>query len=168
MVNEECIAVWRKESKKKAEEYQRKVKMSEKKKDIEFLMTKGEWLKAAQTVFNTYIRLRDEGNNCISCDCSMKGRKGDASHFWASTYSALRFNEDNVHLSCVPCNQFKSGNIQEYRPRLIKKIGMVRVEWLDNHAHDKLDISIPDIKELISEYRMKIKHLKTQPHDKND
>ena len=159
--SEACIAAWRNVSKEKAIEKQRKLNAVQKKKDLDSLMTKSEWLKLAQTVFNLFIRTRDAGQKCISCDCSMQGRKGDASHYFPSTYSALRFDEDNVHLACVPCNQFKSGNLHEYRPRLIKKIGVARVKWLDDHAHDKFEITIPEIKELITEYRQKIKQLKT-------
>jgi len=124
------------------------------------LMKKGDWLKLLQATFNTYIRMRDAKDNCISCDTPMANRKGDASHFYATTYSFLRFNEDNVHLSCVPCNQFKSGNIHEYRPRLIKKIGLEKVEWLDNNAHNKLDLPIIEIQELIKKYKNKIAELK--------
>lgn len=136
------------------------MKRHQRKADVEKLMTKGEWLKLAQTVFNLFIRTRDAGQKCISCDCDMSTRKGDASHFYATTYSSLRFEPDNVHLSCVHCNQHLSGNIHEYRPRLIKKIGAARVKWLDDHAHDKFEITIDEIKELIKEYRQKIKNLK--------
>jgi hypothetical protein len=31
----------------------------------------------------------------------------------------------------VQCNKDKGGNIHAYRPRLIQKIGLERVEWLD-------------------------------------
>jgi len=123
------------------------------------LMTKGEWLNLAQKVFNSWIRLRDKDNFCISCDTPMQGRKGDASHFYPTTYTYLRFNPDNVHLSCVTCNQFKHGNLQEYRPRLINKIGLKRVEYLDNCRHLKLEMDINDIKELIKLYKLKIKEL---------
>lgn len=123
------------------------------------LMKRGDWLKLLQATFNTYIRKRDEGQNCISCDTPMKNRKGDASHFYATTYTGLRFNEDNVHLACVTCNQFKHGNLQEYRPRLISKIGLCRVTQLDNQRHSKLELTIEDIKELIAEYKFKTKEL---------
>jgi len=86
--------------------------------------------------------------------------KGDASHFYATTYSFLRFEPDNVHLSCVHCNQHLSGNIHEYRPRLIKKIGVERVEYIENTRHMMLEITIPEIKEKIKEYKLKIKKLK--------
>lgn len=83
----------------------------------------------AQTVFNAFIRKRDEGLPCISCGSY---NTAHASHFMsAGNYNYLRFNEDNVHLSCVKCNTFLHGNLIEYRKRLIQKIGQERVEYLE-------------------------------------
>jgi hypothetical protein len=53
-----------------------------------------------------------------------------------------------------------SGNQLEYRKRLIKKIGVDRVEWLENNAHIPKKYSIEDLKEIITIYRKKIKELK--------
>lgn len=118
-----------------------------------------EWhLNTLESVFNAYIRKRDKDLPCISCG-TYTANKWDAGHFWAAgNYSFLRFNEDNVHKQCsANCNGFKSGNQNEYRINLIKKIGAERVQWLDDHRHDKLDITIPEIKALIKKYKDKIK-----------
>lgn len=126
----------------------------------EGLLTHKDYIQLLQKVFNTFIRLRDKECNCISCDTPMKNRKGDASHFYPTTYQFLRFHEDNVHLACVTCNQFKSGNLHEYAPRLEKKIGVDRMQWLHAHRHDRLEMSIPDLKEKIKEYKKNIAELK--------
>lgn len=114
-----------------------------------------EWyLNALETVFNAYIRKRDKDLPCISCG-TYTANKWDAGHFWAAgNYSFLRFNEDNVHKQCsANCNGFKSGNQNEYRINLIKKIGAERVQWLDDHRHDKFGLTIPEIKILIEKYK---------------
>lgn len=86
----------------------------------------------AQTVFNAWIRKRDEGQPCISCGT---GSPNQAGHFYsAGHYSALRFNEDNCHLQCVKCNYFLSGNLNQYRLNLEKKIGKERLQSLDDLA----------------------------------
>jgi hypothetical protein len=120
-----------------------------------------EWyLNALESVFNAYIRKRDKDLPCISCGC-LKANKWDAGHFWAAgNYSFLRFNEDNVHKQCSAyCNVHLSGNQNSYRINLIKKIGAERVQWLDNHRHDKLELSIPEIKTLIEKYKKLCKQL---------
>ena len=89
----------------------------------------------AQIVFNKWIRTRDAGNSCISCPSY---NTSDASHLYsAGKHNHMRFNPDNVHLACKRCNLFLSGNLLEYRKRLIKKIGLERVEKLDLLAADK-------------------------------
>lgn len=126
----------------------------------ESLLTKGDYLKLLQIAFNAYIRERDKDLPCISCG-TKANVKYDAGHFYPTTYSFLRFNEDNVHKQCSKsCNMEKHGNIVEYRPRLIERIGLARVTWLDNNRHRRLDLSIPELKELIKIYRLKIKELR--------
>ena len=81
--------------------------------------------------FNAYIRSRDAGERCISCDSIVE----QAGHFYSGGhYSALKFNEDNVNGQCKRCNYFLSGNLNEYRKRLIKKIGEERLRKLDDVA----------------------------------
>jgi hypothetical protein len=104
--------------------------------------------------------MRDKNLPCVSCDTPMMNRKGDCSHYYPTTYQYLRFNEYNCNLACVTCNQFKHGNIQEYTPRLEKKIGVNNMQWLHAHRHDRLEMSIPDIKEKIKYYKKKIASLK--------
>jgi 5-methylcytosine-specific restriction endonuclease McrA len=109
----------------------------------------------AGVVFRRFIRIRDEGQMCISCN---SWHTRDASHFYsAGHYPALEFNEDNVHLSCASCNRFKGGNLHEYRKRLIKKIGEDRVKALDDlsdaykktaYKHDRFRLI-----EILEEYR---------------
>lgn len=123
------------------------------------LLTHKDYIKMLQVVFNTFIRTRDRDEKCISCD-TMKEVQYAAGHFWATTYQYLRFNEDNVHKQCNKnCNMMKSGNLLEYRPRLVKRIGSERVEALDNDRHKDLQLSIPEIKDLIKLYKEKTKAL---------
>ena len=121
------------------------------------LKTLQDWLKETQTIFNKYIRLRDNGLTCVSCDKPINGVK-HASHYLSSGgHSAVRFHEDNVWVSCYKCNVMLSGNQIEYRKRLIKKIGVERVEWLEENGNQVKKWTIEELKELIKEYKQKIK-----------
>lgn len=90
--------------------------------------------KRTEEEVNRYVRLRDYRDGCISCDkpASWSGQ-WHASH-WRSVGAArgLRYNLWNVHKACSECNHKKSGNIMEYTPRLIRKIGPEKVEWLES------------------------------------
>lgn len=123
------------------------------------LMTKSDWVKALQQVFNTYVRLRDKNKTCISCETPLTG-KYDAGHYFScGAYPALRFDEDNTHGQCVRCNQHLHGNISEYSIRLPERIGAEAYEALKQRRGNVCQYSIPELKELISEYKLKLKTL---------
>jgi hypothetical protein len=125
------------------------------------LETKKDVLKAAQIVFNTYIRLRDKGKPCISCDKPYREKDINASHFYSvGAYPNLRFNEDNVHNSCIRCNKDLHGNINEYTLRLPNRIGIERYNKLVEDRNKPLKLSFDEVKELIAIYKQKIKELK--------
>jgi hypothetical protein len=88
-------------------------------------------LKKAEKIFNAYIRKRDEGLRCISCD-----RPGNqAGHYFpVKGYSSLRFNEYNVNLQCPVCNLYQHGNQAMYRIGLVDKIGEEAVKELEKLA----------------------------------
>lgn len=136
----------------------------EKKKELkEKLKTHSDWLNEFQEVFNKYIRLRDKGKPCISCGKPYGTFTESAGHYFSVGSSpSLRFNEDNVHLQCwFNCNKNKHGNIAEYTPHLIEKIGKERYDRLLRLRNDTLKLTIPEIQEKIKEYRLKIKQLES-------
>lgn len=117
-------------ARKKAKEI--KVERKEIKAAKERIKPLSKWLIEAQQAFNAWVRLRDDNQPCISCGRHHKG-KYNAGHFRSTgAASHLRFNPANVHKQCEPCNSHLSGNIINYRPRLIEKIGLSVVESLEN------------------------------------
>lgn len=112
-----------------------------------------------QKVFNEYIRLRDEGCVCISCQKPPK--KKNAGHYHnANNHWNVRFNEDNVHLQCEHCNNSLSGNLIKYRKILIKKIGKKRFTALQSIAEITRKYSREELYEIKALYRKKLKALK--------
>ncbi len=88
-------------------------------------------LRKAQDIFNAWIRARDKDRGCISCG----GSVDHAGHYYAAGhYTALRFNEVNVNGQCVSCNNFKHGNLINYRKGLVKKYSEEKVLMLENAA----------------------------------
>lgn len=115
--------------------------------------------KVAQSTFNAYIRKRDEKLNCISCDKPNNGQhQRHASHYKSTAArSDIKFNEDNVHASCMQCNSHLSGNIQGYTPRLIEKIGLERFHALELETQIKWTCEM--YKEIELKYKTKLKQL---------
>jgi hypothetical protein len=124
----------------------------------EAIKSRSDWLKDAQTIFNKFIRLRDEHNPCISCGRYHTGQY-HAGHYRSVGSSAhLRFSELNCHRQCSVCNNHLSGNIMHYRRGLIAKIGEQAVEQLEADQTPK-HYTIDDIKEIIQIYKAKVKEL---------
>ena len=114
----------------------------------------------AQTAFNSYIRQRDAGNSCISCGRNT-GAKMNAGHYrTVGANPELRFDEDNCHLQCEHCNSYRSGNIEEYTPNLIEKIGQERFDRLMG-VHELPKWKREDYERIRDEYRLKLKELKS-------
>lgn len=75
--------------------------------------------KKLDKVFNSYIRKRDENTHpapglyftCISCQQTKDVSFMHAGHFYASTFTAVRWDERNVNGQCAGCNVFKHGNL---------------------------------------------------------
>ncbi len=134
---------------------------------LDALKTKPQLTKELQKVFNAYIRQRDYGNNCISCDKTIDwesststGGVCDAGHYLSvGSRVHLRFNEDNVHAQCKYCNNYLAGNPASYRVGLIKKIGLDRVKALEcNSTVNKH--STEHLKGMIDYYKLNIKNIK--------
>lgn len=115
-------------------------------------------LKKCQKVFNEFIRLRDKNKPCISCGSR---RVAHASHFYSmGKHSNVRFNEDNVHGSCVYCNTYLHGNLIEYANNLPKRIGEKKYELLKAMKNQSKKWERFELEVLIQMYSLKVKQLK--------
>lgn len=113
-------------------------------------------------VFNQYIRCRDlkaKEGRCISCQKLLPYEKSHAGHFIPSTYSPVRFDEMNVNGQCIGCNNFKHGNLIEYRQNLIVKYGEEAVKELESKRNEPwkwdrgwLELKIEEYKEKLRQY----------------
>lgn len=139
-----------------------KVKKQEKAVLKEKVKTLSQYEAEAKKAFQKYIRLRDEAENCISCNTSAATEWHASHYFDCNKYSGLIFNEKNVHKSCKQCNVFWHGNIPEYRKGLIKRYGNEYVEQLESLSDEKR-VYKWSREELIAkklQYEIKIKELK--------
>ncbi|HCT9106672.1 TPA: recombination protein NinG [Proteus mirabilis] len=151
---EKALAKLKKENQKK--EREAKDKLKARKLAVKPLSY---FTKQAQTAFNAFIRERDKDEPCISCGRFHEG-KHDAGHYrTVGANPELRFDEDNCHKQCVPCNHHLSGNIENYTPRLIEKIGQERFDRLMGF-HELPKWKREDYERIRDHYRAKLKELK--------
>ncbi|WP_313276574.1 recombination protein NinG [Kosakonia cowanii] len=144
-------------AKREAEKADR-IRLAEKKQQVKPLSY---FIKQAQQAFNEFIRYRDRGEACISCGRHHEGQY-HAGHFRTTGANPeLRFNEDNVHKQCAPCNNHLSGNLIAYRPALIAKIGQARFDALMG-PHEMPKWKREDYILIRDEYRAKLKAMKQE------
>ena len=123
------------------------------------IKTRGDYTAEAQTSINRYVRARDSKNGCISCG------RGGGCQFHAGHYisigknCSLRFFLKNIHKQCAQCNKWRGSNAIPYRIALIKKIGLLGVEWLEG-PHDAKNYAIDDLIRIKKIFDKKFKRIK--------
>lgn len=125
------------------------------------LKSRATHLKEAQAAVNAWVRLRDIAEGCISCDkpATWNGQ-WHASHYLSVGASpSTRFDENNIHKACSICNNYLSGNLRAYRPRLIHKIGIDAVEKLEG-PHPAMKYDIAALKAIKEEYKRRANEYK--------
>lgn len=161
--NTSCISKYydeyREKINDKAKSNLKKELFNKNKSDKESLMSRKDWLGLAQKTFNTYIRLRDKGKPCCACGNEIKGVTHASHYLSQGNHSFVRFHEDNVFSGCYKCNVELSGNLIEYRKRLLIEIGQDRLNWLEENGMREKKWEINEIKEIITKYKQKIKEL---------
>lgn len=152
------------QAKKKVSKEKAKKQSSERKESrarVESVQPLSYYHKKAQAAFNGFIRARDAGQSCISCGRNT-GAKMNAGHYrTVGASKETRYDEDNCHLQCEHCNSYLSGNIGEYRPRLIEKIGQDRFDKLMG-AHPAKKWTREQLEELAAKYRQKARDLEKE------
>jgi len=156
-----CAGIWAGILREKKELLQKKEARKEYREAKLKMKRRGEWKSDAQDIINLWIKLRDYFEPCISCG---KHRNAyDAGHYLArSIRPELAFHEDNIHKQCVYCNNYNKGvGSAGYRPNLIKKIGIEKVEELEK-PHPPAHHTIEFYQGIISTYKQKIKERKKE------
>jgi len=74
---------------------------------------------------------------------------------YAIETSTHTFIADNLaHHNCAGCNTFKSGNLIEYRIGLVKKIGIKRVQWLEDNRRVPKTWKRWELEALLEKYKL--------------
>jgi len=143
VLHESCIEPWlavqnaKKAAKAKREQRAKeRIERADLRRRKEALKRPTEWEQECREIVQKIARIRDRHDGCISCHMGANyGGQWHGSHFRpAGNNSAVQFNLWNIHKACAQCNLFKGGNIAAYRPRLVEKIGVERVEWLESQT----------------------------------
>jgi hypothetical protein len=75
---------------------------------------------------------------------------------------ATRFDLHNIHLSCIACNKWKSGNLIQYRKALVEKYGETEINRLESIYQQAGGYSAFDLGLMYEEYKKVYENLKAE------
>lgn len=155
-----CFKHWREREKAKKEE---KARLKRERKES----TKGfqENLKKklhriAWRLMSEWIRRKDANPDgfveCYTCRRMKHYKETNAGHY---KHGRLDFDERNLKVQCVKCNQHNSGELDLYAERLIEEYGL---EWFNKLVKDAWchqGYSVSDLRAIIEDLKIKISNL---------
>ena len=134
-----------------------KAERSELKRRKEKLMTMSDHMRLTQAVVNRYVLAKNKDMPCICCGKSPYSGVRHAGHFKSrGANSFLTFNLWNIWPCCYSCNVEKGGNIHCYREGLVKRIGLEKLDYLDNAPRSRI-YEIEYLKRMRKIFNKKIK-----------
>ena len=118
-------------------------------------------------VFSIFIRTRDclkttgcsSFGLCITCGKRYHFKLLQAGHFIAGRNNAVLFSEKGVHAQCYNCNMNLKGNTLVYRRKINEMYGEGYDEVLEKESWGTLKYTIPQLEEMKTYYKEKIKEL---------
>jgi len=156
-----CALEWARRCAAKRADREAKAERKTTREAKERLKTRSDHLRELQQAFNAWIRMRDSDKPCISCGRYHQGQYHAGHYMGVGRQPALRFEPDNVHKQCKPCNTDLRGNLIRYRARLVGLLGLARVEWLEG-PHEPLKLTVDEIKERKSYYLAEVRRMKRE------
>ena len=124
----------------------------------EAVKPRSKWLQEAQSAVNAWIRARDAYRPCVSCARFHDGQWHAGHYLSTGARPELRFDPNNIHKQCQPCNTHLHGNLVMYRAELIRRIGLHEVDRLEG-PHPPQKWTVDQLKEIKAHYRAKTKAL---------
>ena len=123
----------------------------------------GDLIADADAIFSQYIRLkyvREHGYvDCYTCIATKHWTMMQNGHYMKRAHLYLRWDERNCRPQCQTCNEYEGGNMIEYTKRLDQECkglpDILRAEAILVHKPTR-----EEIRQIISEYTPKVKHLK--------
>jgi len=117
--------------------------------------------KKLDRVVSEYVRRKEKGI-CYTCgNVKPSWKYQEAGHYKGRISMGTRFDERNIHCQCRICNQWMGGNKEVYKVKLVEQYGPGIIEELDRKSSQIKVFDIGELQDLIKEYKMKIKKVKS-------
>ena len=118
--------------------------------------------KRLDTLFSAWYRRSNARRGylqCYTCKKTLHWKEMQTGHFISRAKNSLRYSTDNVRPQCYRCNCVLNGNLIEYMLNLTDEIGEMKVRELYERSKQLKQFKVPELQELIEEYKSKLKEL---------
>ena len=129
-------------------------------------VTRGQLVKKLDAAYSQYVRLKDARmlygqlrTVCVTCGDRKPWKQHQNGHFYTRGRYATRWDDNNCHVQCMPCNVFLSGNYINYTMYMIDRYGREAVEQLEIKSKSTIKLSTSDLQEMTDDYKTKVKEL---------
>ena len=116
-------------------------------------------------VYSRYLRIKYADSNgiveCYTCGEKSHYTTQDCGHLFSRKHLILRWDCNNTRVQCKKCNQLLDGNIKIFKERLEAEMPNI-IEYLYSQSNLVLKPTRDELKELIIEYRYKLKLVETK------
>ena len=127
----------------------------------EKLKTLSQHKAGAQRAMNAWTKLRDAGQNCISCKAPPKDDDQAGHYLTRGARPELALVPINLNRQCLRCNLHLHGNQAAYRIGLVERYGAEAVEELEG-PHPAVKWNGDVLAELAATYRAKTRALRKE------
>lgn len=123
--------------------------------------TRWKLIKKADSIFSTYIRLRDSNSKgivvCPLCWAKTPRRKAQNMHFISRSCMLYRYDENNCFAWCMRCNVILNWNYIVYTRFMQDKFWIDKVDEMITNSKKIYKLQTFEIEDIINTYTEKIK-----------
>lgn len=121
----------------------------------------------AWVAYSKYIRTRDcletthrpDWGKCFTCQIIYHIDDLEAGHFVSGRGNAVLFDERMTHAQCKNCNQYLTGNSEEYIKRMIEIYGKTEVENMKKQKWSVVKYVNSDYQQFYKDFKKKTENL---------
>ena len=122
--------------------------------------TRSKLVQKADSVFSTYIRLRDADKHgfitCPLCWARIPWKKAQNMHFITRACWLYRYDENNCYAWCMRCNVILNWNYIVYTRFMQDKFWIERVDEMIRESKEVYKLPTYELEEIINTYTNKI------------
>lgn len=118
------------------------------------------WIKEADRLMSLLVRQSNAKEygvvRCFTCNKPLNWRDMHNGHYMTRNNFSTRYLLDNTEPQCAGCNTYRNGEQAMFRINLVNKLGLERVEEIENLSKSLVKLSLDDIKQIALDFKAEL------------